>query len=159
MIKNEQKPKSGWHLVLLVIYKKSAVNGHWCRNRSGCLTIFTFGIRFRIHYRPQQSCGKVMFLHLSVILSTGGMSASVHAGIHTPHPPPPLGRHPHWTDTPHWQTAPWADSPQADTPGQTPPSPPPKADGYCRGRYASYWNAFLFFIFFLLKMSKFTIWY
>ena len=24
-----------------------------------------------------------MFLHLSVILSTGGMSASVHAGIHT----------------------------------------------------------------------------
>ena len=40
-------------------------------------------------YRPQRSCGKVMFLHLSVILFTGGVSAPVHAGIHTP-----LGRHP-----------------------------------------------------------------
>ena len=28
------------------------------------------GVRF--YYRPQRSCGKVMFLHLSVILSTGG---------------------------------------------------------------------------------------
>ena len=51
----------------------------------------------------KRSCGKVMFLHLSVSLS-----ASVRAGIH------PLGRH---------------------------PSP---ADGHCSGRYASYWNAFLF---------------
>ena len=39
-----------------------------------------------------------MFLHLSVILSTGeGVSTSVHAGIHPP-------------DTP------WADTPRADTP-------------------------------------------
>ena len=30
----------------------------------------------------KRSCGKVMFLHLSVILFTGGVSASVHAGIH-----------------------------------------------------------------------------
>ena len=29
---------------------------------------------------------------------------------------------------------------------QTPP-PPPQADGYCCERYASYWNAFLFWIF------------
>ena len=38
---------------------------------------------------------KVMFLLVSVILSTGGGSASVHAGI--PHPPradPPGSRHP-----------------------------------------------------------------
>ena len=42
-----------------------------------------------------------MFLHLSVILSTG-VSAPVHTGIHTP-----------WADTPL----------EADTPGkQTPPS-------------------------------------
>ena len=33
---------------------------------------------------------------------------------------------------PPGQTHPWADT------------PPPKADGYCSGRYASYWNAFLF---------------
>ena len=32
---------------------------------------------------------KVMFLLMSVILSTGGVSASVHAGI--PHPPEPPG--------------------------------------------------------------------
>ena len=47
-----------------------------------------------------RSCGKVVFLHMSVILSTGGVSALVHAGIHPPgrHPPPradtPPGRHP-----------------------------------------------------------------
>ena len=41
------------------------------------------------HYRPQHSCGKVMFLHLSVILFTGGVSALMPAGIQ-----PPLGRHP-----------------------------------------------------------------
>ena len=31
-------------------------------------------------------------------------------------------------------------------PGQTPPlgQTPPPADGYCSGRYASYWNAFLY---------------
>ena len=47
-----------------------------------------------------------MFLHLSVILSTGeGVSTSVHAGIHPP-------------DTP------WADTPRAETPGQTRPTPP-----------------------------------
>ena len=58
-------------------------------------------------YRPQRSCDKVMFLHLSVILFTGRLAD------------PPLGRH-----------APWADTNQADnprhtpwaaTPGQTPP--------------------------------------
>ena len=47
-----------------------------------------------------------MFLHLSVILSIGGV----------------------W-QTPPRQTPPWADR-----------------DGYCSGRYASYWNAFLCWI-------------
>ena len=60
-------------------------------------------------YRPQCSYGKVMFLHLSVILSMG-VSAPVHAGIHsqtdTPRQTPPLGRHPHWADTPSGQTPP-----------------------------------------------------
>ena len=44
--------------------------------------------------------GKVMFLHLSVILSIGGVSASVHAGI-----PPPPGQTPPSADTP------WTDPP------------------------------------------------
>ena len=51
------------------------------------------------------------------------MSAPVHAGIHPP-ADTPLGRHPL----------------DRHPPGQT---PPPPADGYCCGRYASYWNAFL----------------
>ena len=42
---------------------------------------------------------KVMFLHLSVILFTGGVSASVDAGIHT-HPPAP------GADSPREQTPP-----------------------------------------------------
>ena len=44
----------------------------------------------------KRSCGKVMFLHLSVSHSVhGGVSTSVHAGIHTPQADTPLlGRHP-----------------------------------------------------------------
>ena len=30
-------------------------------------------------YRPQRSCGKVMFLHVPVILFTGGMHGRAHA--------------------------------------------------------------------------------
>ena len=70
-----------------------------------------------LYYRAQRSWAKVMFLQASVILSTGwgGVSASVHAGI------PPRSKHP--------------------------TLPPPGADAGIRstsGRYASYWNAFLF---------------
>ena len=47
----------------------------------------------------KRSCGKVMFLHLSVSYSIhGGVSAPVHAGIHTPP-----------GQTPPWQTATAAD--------------------------------------------------
>ena len=49
------------------------------------------------YYRQQHSCGKVMFLHLSGILSTGGC------------PPPSV-------DTP------WADTPSGQTPPQTEPT-------------------------------------
>ena len=62
-------------------------------------------------YRPQRSCGKVMFLHLSVILFTGG--GEFLSGR------PPLDR---------------------DPPRQRPPAPRTVTSG----RYASYWNAFLF---------------
>ena len=66
-------------------------------------------------YRPQRSCGKVMFLHLSVILFTGG-------GCLADSPPPgqspaplgrhfPLGRQPPLGRLPG-QTSPWADAPQ-----------------------------------------------
>ena len=64
--------------------------------------------RWFFFYRPQRSCGKVMFSQLSVILSTGGCLADNQ----------PRGTYTH-------------------TPTHT-------ADVYCSGRYASYWNAFLF---------------
>ena len=65
-------------------------------------------------YRPQRSWGKVMFLHVSVILFTGGGSAPLHAGIHTPwdqrqappqswHPPGPEAGTPPRVDTPQDQ--------------------------------------------------------
>ena len=69
-------------------------------------------------YRQQRSCGKVMFLHLSVILSTGEVSGRYPSrqtppvGRHLPGQTP-LGRHPPRADTfPSGQTP----------PRQTPPS-------------------------------------
>ena len=62
---------------------------------------------------------KVMSSQASVIPSTGRGGSGRH--------PPSPGQ------TPPGQTPPWAD----------PPSPP-EGDGYCSGRYASYWNAFLY---------------
>ena len=67
------------------------------------------------------------------------MSASVNAGIDPP------GQTPLWADTPSRPPS-RADTLQADNPRQTTPPgkhPPPPADGYYCGRYASYWDAFL----------------
>ena len=82
------------------------------------------------------------------------MSASVHAGIHPLGADTPPGADPPGTDTPRSRHPPGADIPQEQTPPgsrhppreQTPP-PPGEADCSIRstsGRYASYWNAFLF---------------
>ena len=115
---------------------------------------------------------KVIFLHLSVIHSVhrGEGSASVHAGM----PPPPRADPPsrHTTtplpDTPREQTPPGSRPPREQTPPileQTPPpgADPPEADSSIRstsGRFASYWNAFLFIIslhhsVFITKLSSF----
>ena len=51
-----------------------------------------------------------------------------------PRQTPPAGRHP------LRQTPPYRHTP----PGRHPPHPPPPVNGHCIGRYASYWNAFLF---------------
>ena len=66
--------------------------------------------------------------------------ADTPPGIHPPQADTPLGRTLPLGRHPPGQTTPWA-----DTPGQTLPlGRHPPADGYCSGRYASYWNAFLF---------------
>ena len=93
-----------------------------------------------IHYRPQRSCGQgYVFTRVcdSVILLTGG-SAPLHAGIYFP-PPGPRQAHP-WT--------------KADTPLQTKGRPP--RIRLMSGRYASYWNAFLFYLFFV-KCGHFSL--
>ena len=105
-------------------------------------------VSFLFNYRPQRSCEGYLFTPFC--LSTGGGgSASVYAGIppppeQTPQTSPPETRHPPWEGAPPPEQAPLvANSPLWNSP---PPgaAPPPPADGYCCGRYASYWNAFLF---------------
>ena len=91
---------------------------------------------------------KVMFLLVSVILSTGGRCLPQCMLGYPPGADTPQGRHhppeqtsPLGTDTPLG-----ADTPRADTPREQTPTPR-KADSSMRsmsGRYASYWNAFLF---------------
>ena len=85
---------------------------------------------------------KVIFLHLSVIHSVhrGG------SGMETPTPPgrgPPPGPDPSWHVDPLRDQTPLA---WRDPPGME--NPPLEADSGIRstiGRYASYWNAFLFY--------------
>ena len=112
-------------------------------------------------YRPQRSWAKVMFLQASVILSTEGVSASVHAWI--PHPPgagtlweqtPPRGKHPLGADTPG-SRPPGSRHPPEQTPLPHPPGsrPPWEANSTIwstSGRYASYWNAFFLHVFVIL---------
>ena len=107
---------------------------------------------------------KVIFLHLSVILFTGG-SASVHAGMPLPlprrpprrrhHPPfvnppqreaPPLPRRPPTKETPQKETPPWRRPPGRRHPpcqGEPPESRHPPGMRSMSDRYASYWNVFL----------------
>ena len=88
------------------------------KSTSFCL-IYLYRVYF---YRPQRSCGKVMFLHLSVIL---------FPGRHPPRQKPPLGRHPpgrqplshHPRQTPPRQTPPGRNPPRQTLPGQTTPQP------------------------------------
>ena len=84
--------------------------------------------KFEHYYRPQTKFAKVMFLHMPVILSTGG-SASVHPGMHPTPPgpetdPPPgtMGRH-----LPYEQTPP---------PSRTRDRPPPSSACWGGGQQA-----------------------
>ena len=102
-----------------------------------------------------------MFLQASVCPQGGwGRLPQCMLGYHpsgadTPpgsrHPPgsrPPGSRHPPGGQPLQEQTPPRTDTPQEQTPRreQTPPRSrhPSARYGHCCGRYASYWNAFLF---------------
>ena len=74
-------------------------------------------------YRPQRSCGKIMFLYLSVILFTMGVSGRPPRQVLS------------WADTPR------ADSPRADSPRAH--TSWAERDSHCSRWYVSYWNAFL----------------
>ena len=119
----------------------------------------------------KRSCGKVMFLHLSVSHSVHGGVGGVCLSACWDTPPwvdtpvgqtPPLGGvclsacwdTPPWLDTPAGQTPPprWADTPPPPRWADTPPGQTPGYcsewytsywNVYCSERYASYWNAFL----------------
>ena len=125
-----------------------------------------------------------MFLHVSVILSTGGTPPG-----QTPQQKPPadtpLGKHPqtdnclgrHPPGHPPGQIFPKVDTPlgrhtllgRHPLLDRHPPlgihfplwahrpsgqTPPPPSDGYCSRRYASYWNAFLFCKIYLPKVHE-----
>ena len=134
------------------------------------MKMFTFSYMNFVHelvhelfyYRPQRSWAKVMFLQASVILSTGECLPQCMLGYHPPGSGHPLGADtPPGANTPRDQTSPGgrhpppgADTPPgtrhplpgADTPPGTTP-PPQEADSgiwSTSGRYASYWNAFMF---------------
>ena len=97
----------------------------------------------RDNYRPQTK------------LQKGNVFTPVCDSVHRrgrctpPGQTPPLGRH-----TPRQTPPPLRQTPRADTPlGKTPPwADTPLRDGHCSGRYAFYWNAFLFYncIYYLL---------
>ena len=81
--------------------------------------------------------GKVMFLHLSVILFT---RTSLSGGFHWQRP---LDRESPDIDPPErdrdlWTVTPWTEIPWADTPLDSDPLTVKS------GRYASHWNAFLY---------------
>ena len=100
------------------------------RRRSGITSFFFHG--------PQRSWAKVIFLQATVCPQGGGVSASVHAGIspRTRQPPGP-GTHPPPDQAPiPLEQTPWT--------RQTPPREAHFSIRSTSGRYASYWNAFLF---------------
>ena len=132
--------------------------------------IFINFMRIIMLFTVRNEVAKVMFLHVSVILSTGGLPHCM-LGYHPPpqDQAPPQEQTPTLREqTPPWeQTTPWEEIPTRSRPPtrrpprkktpqeQIPPGadtpqsrhPPqeqtPPRDGHCCGWYASYWNAFL----------------
>ena len=93
--------------------------------------IFYSCSRLLIFTGRNEVVAKVMFLLVSVILLTRGVSASVHAGIPPPWSRHPLGADPTGEDTPQEQTPPQSRHPASVHAGIPPPPRsrhPPGAD-------------------------------
>ena len=103
------RPKNILRLVILV-------------SANGLQTIATF-------YRPQRSWGKVMFLHVSVILFGGGVGPIACWDTPPWYQAPPVTSHP-LQHSACWEI--WATS----------------------GRYTPYWNAILFIIFIITAHNR-----
>ena len=110
---------------------------------------FHHWLQIDIFTARKRSCGKVVFLQVSVILFTGG-GVGIPACLAGPQgvgiPACLAGNQAH-TQGGAWEV--WRGgvsrpTPRGCIPACTEADPPPPADGYCCGRYASYWNAFLF---------------
>ena len=66
-----------------------------------------------LYYRPQTNFAKVMFLQVSVCLSTGGCLPYTRADTPWADTPQPLGQTPPWADTPPLSSACWDTHPPA----------------------------------------------
>ena len=123
-----------WRTLLgrkIVLFSPSAAKNPVSFPKYGMgLPIFPSAIDF---YRPQRSCEGYIFTPVRHSVHGGGGLSQCMLGYHPPEP----------GTAPPDQAPPWD---QAPSPG--PSTTPRSRDGYCCGRYASYWNAFLLSIFF-----------
>ena len=120
----------GSYFVEITAYGTYTMHGNDTGYGAGSLDFIIFTVR-------NSSYGKVMFSQVSP--PWAGTPLGGHPPGQTPPPPAenPLARH---SPGKH----PLARQPPGHTPpGQTPPRKTAK-DGHCIGRYASYWNTFLF---------------
>ena len=96
-------------------------------------------------YHPQRSCEGYVITPVCHSVHRGGLPQCI-LGYHAPRADTLWTRHPPRSRHHPDQAPPRSRHPPDQAPPQSrhPPGPAPPADGYCCGRYASYWNAFLF---------------
>ena len=145
-LKNKKKPR--WLRKVFDMIHESCTKLNDTRKRSNKL-VWSYANYSCVAtlYRPQRSCEGYVFT--GVCLSTGGClvpGGGVGIPACTEAEPPPPGR-----DRGAWFQGGLVSQ---HAPRQTPPG----RDGYCCGRYASYWNAFLLFFLYLSESNIASKW-
>ena len=124
---------------------------------------FTFSIEiFLLPSAAKLRQGNVFTPVCHSVQGVPAWGASQHAlkptppGRHSPGQTPPARRNPTLPSTPMdghpiWQAHPLPGAGTLPSLGRPPAG---RADGYCSGRYASYWNAFLFWFLNLVDSSN-----